>query len=73
MITDKFRYMTESNVGSIYTEQVPYSWWNSLPNTYRYYWSLNDTYSPLQYFTTGYNYNVVSDNNYLMILVTSIR
>jgi LPS-assembly protein len=64
MITDKFRYMTESNVGSIYTEQVPDSYGGTSPNTYRYYWSLNDTYSPMQYVTTGYNYNVVSDNNY---------
>lgn len=61
MLADEFRYMSESNLGSIYTEQMPSSWAN---NAYRYYWSLNDTYSPLSQVQTGYKYNVVSDNNY---------
>lgn len=65
MVTGEFRYMTESNVGSMYTEQMPYSWGNDTTNTYRWYWSLNDTYSPWQYVQTGYKYNAVSDNNYM--------
>ena len=65
MVTDEFRYMTESNVGSIYTEQMPFSYGGDTPNTYRWYWSLNDTYSPMQYITTGYKYNQVSDQNYM--------
>ena len=64
MISDQFRYMSESNVGSIYTEQVPYNWGTTVPNTYRYYWSLNDTYTPLSQVQMGYKYNVVSDSNY---------
>jgi LPS-assembly protein len=64
MVSDQFRYMTESNVGSIYTEQVPYNWGTTVPNSYRYYWSLNDTYSPYSQVQMGYKYNVVSDSNY---------
>ncbi|RTK99406.1 MAG: LPS-assembly protein LptD [Proteobacteria bacterium] len=65
MVADQFRYMTESNVGSIYTEQLPSSWGaeQGVPN-YRWYWSLTDTYTPAKYLTMGYNYNQVSDNNY---------
>lgn len=64
MVTGEYRYKTESNVGSVYTEQMPYSWGNDTSNTYRWYWSLNDTYNPWKDFTTGYTYNQVSDNNY---------
>ncbi len=60
MLADQFRYMTENNVGSMYTEQMP----NSFSNQYRWYWSLLDTYSPMQDVKLGYNYNQVSDGNY---------
>lgn len=66
MITDQFRYMTQNNTGSVYTEQLPYSWGANeagVPD-YRWYWSLTDTYNPLKDFTMGYNYNQVSDSNY---------
>lgn len=66
MVTDQFRYMSESNTGSIYTEQLPQSWANNgedVPN-YRWYWSLTDAYKPTNNVTMGYNYNQVSDNNY---------
>lgn len=67
MLTDQFRYMSENNSGSMYTEQVPSSYNAGDPNandTYRYYWSLNDLYNPMKYVTMGYNYNAVSDSNY---------
>lgn len=66
MLTDQFRYMTESNTGSIYTEQLPYSWGSPEQgvSSYRWYWSLTDTYKPFKDFTMGYDYNRVSDNNY---------
>lgn len=64
MVADEFRYKTESNVGSIYTQQVPYSWGDTTYGSYRYYWSLNDTYNPYNQLQMGYTYNSVSDNNY---------
>ncbi|MEN9946559.1 MAG: hypothetical protein RLZZ293_945, partial [Pseudomonadota bacterium] len=68
MLTDQFRYLTNDNSGIIYTEQVPAaSGGNDSPNTansYRYYWSLQDTYTPFKNVTMGYDYNTVSDNNY---------
>lgn len=66
MVSDEFRYMTENNKGIIYTEQLPYSWVNngsSIPS-YRWYWDLTHTYTPLKDVQLGYNYNQVSDPNY---------
>lgn len=66
MLTDEFRYMTQNNKGSIYTEQLPYSWAAMPPDTpnYRWYWNGTDTYTPFKDFSMGYNFNQVSDPNY---------
>lgn len=66
MIADEFRFMTANNRGYSYTEQLPFSWGVNSPGTpsYRWYWSESDTYTPFKYFSTGYNYNIVSDPNY---------
>ena len=66
MVTDKFRYLTDSNIGSIYTEQLAIPTNTSEPGipSYRWYWSLDDVYKPIKDVTMGYNYNQVSDGNY---------
>jgi LPS-assembly protein len=63
MVTDDFRYLTESGSGDIYTEQMPNSY-SSNYSGYRYYWHLLDNHTVMQDVTVGYNYNRVSDNNY---------
>ena len=62
MLTDEFRYMTESGSGRIYTEQVPSNF--SSNGDYRYYWHLDDVHTLYPNVVAGYQFNQVSDNNY---------
>lgn len=63
MVTDDFRYLTESGAGDIYTEQMPDSYGGNY-HGYRYYWHLLDNHQIIKDVTAGYTYNKVSDNNY---------
>lgn len=63
MLTDQFRYLNESGKGEMYTEQVPNTWNNG---QYRYLWRLTDDHTLFPNVTGGYNYNSVSDNNYMI-------
>ena len=63
LISDQFRYKTESGSGIMYTEQVPNDWVN---NQYRYYYNFADTHTLGESITVGYQYNQVSDNNYFI-------
>lgn len=63
MLTDQFRYLTESGKGEIYTEQMPDSYGGEQTG-YRYYWHLLDNHNVMQDVKVGYSYNRVSDNNY---------
>lgn len=63
MLSDSFRYLNDNGFGDIYTEQV---WQNQGPN-YRYYWHLKDDhYLTDDKWGIGYDYSVVSDDNYFV-------
>ncbi len=63
MVTDQFRYMTNTGGGEIYTEQMPNDWQN---NQSRYYWHLLDQHNLMDDVNVGYSYNKVSDSNYFV-------
>lgn len=63
MVTDQFRYKTDTGNGTMYTEQLPNDWQTGQD---RYYWSLTDTHMPVQDLKVGYNFNQVSDSNYFV-------
>lgn len=63
LISDQFRYKSESGGGIMYTEQVPNDW---VTHQSRYYYSLTDTHNLMESITVGYDYNQVSDSNYFV-------
>jgi LPS-assembly protein len=63
MLGDEFRYLNDNGLGSIYTEQV----WQNKNLNYLYYWHLKDDhYFDKSKWGIGYDYSVVSDDNYFV-------